>query len=104
MKKKLIYIFILLSVMACLDDKSNYDYKDLNDFENWDRNGVSNVDSDYTLYPGEEILFEPKVRFSIDSLNPDASYAWYLGKEEEKTVLSEQLNYTYKAEEIGEFT
>ena len=47
MKKKLIYIFILLSVMACLDDKSNYDYKDLNDFENWDRNGVSNVDSDY---------------------------------------------------------
>lgn len=104
MKKNLIYIFILLSVMACLDDKSNYDYKDLNDFENWDRNGVSNVDSDYTLYPGEEILFEPKVRFSIDSLNPDASYAWYLGKEEEKTLLSEQLNYTYKAEEIGEFT
>ena len=51
MKKNLIYIFILLSVMACLDDKSNYDYKDLNDFENWDRNGVSNVDSDYTLYP-----------------------------------------------------
>ena len=43
MKKNLIYIFILLSVMACLDDKSNYDYKDLNDFENWDRNGVSNV-------------------------------------------------------------
>ena len=39
MKKNLIYIFILLSVMACLDDKSNYDYKDLNDFENWDRNG-----------------------------------------------------------------
>ena len=30
MKKNLIYIFILLSVMACLDDKSNYDYKDLN--------------------------------------------------------------------------
>ena len=31
MKKNLIYIFILLSVMACLDDKSNYDYKDLNE-------------------------------------------------------------------------
>ena len=62
MKKNLIYIFILLSVMACLDDKSNYDYKDLNDFENWDRNGVSNVDSDYTLYPGEEILFERLIR------------------------------------------
>lgn len=51
MKKSLIYIFILLSVMACLDDKSNYDYKDLNDFENWERNGVSNVAGSYTLYP-----------------------------------------------------
>ena len=95
---------VIFSLIGCFDDKGTYDYKDLNDFENWDRNGVSNVDSDYTLYPGEEILFEPKVRFSIDSLNPDASYAWYLGKEEEKTLLSEQLNYTYKAEEIGKFT
>ena len=49
MKKKFDIYFILLSVMACLDDKSNYDYKDLNDFENWDRNGVSNVDSDYNV-------------------------------------------------------
>lgn len=104
MKKSLIYIFILLSVMACLDDKSNYDYKDLNDFENWDRNGVSNVAGSYTLYPGEEILLEPKVRFSIDTLNPDASYAWYLGEEEEMTLLSDQLNYTYKADQIGKFT
>lgn len=103
MKKSLIYIFILLFTAGCLDDKSNYDYKDLNDFENWNRDGVKNVKSRYTLYPGEEIKFEPQVRFSIDTLNPDASYAWYLGEEEKMTLLGDQLNYTYTAEQLGDF-
>ncbi|WP_018339385.1 PKD-like family lipoprotein [Butyricimonas synergistica] len=103
MKKILIYIFILLFTVGCLDDKSNYDYKDLNDFANWDKNGVNNVKNSYTLYPDEEIRFEPKVRFSIDTLNPDASYAWYLGEEEKMTLLSDQLNYTYRAEQLGDF-
>lgn len=103
MKKSLIYIFILLFTVGCLDDKSNYDYKDLNDFENWNRDGVKNVKSRYTLYPGEGIKFEPEVRFSIDTLNPDASYAWYLGEEEKMTLLGDQLNYTYTAEQLGDF-
>ena len=101
MKKNLIYIFILLFTVGCLDDKSNYDYKDLNDFTNWSVDGVR---YSYTLYPGEEIKFEPEVHFSIDTLSPDASYAWYSGEEEEMILLSDKLNYTYVAEELGDFT
>lgn len=68
MKKSLIYIFILLSVMACLDDKSNYDYKDLNDFENWDRNGVR-MSLVVTRYiPVKRYCLSLKIRFSIDTL------------------------------------
>ena len=103
MKKSYIYLFIWILLVGCLDDKSNYDYKDLNDFEGWDTEGVENVESSYTLYPGEKIDFEPVVHLSLDTLNPDASYAWYLGGEKEMTLLQEGLNYTYTADRLGTF-
>lgn len=64
MKNNVLWIVIVFLVVGCLDDKSNYDYKDINDFDNWQNVGVKNVQSSYTLYPGESITLEPQVRFS----------------------------------------
>lgn len=103
MKRSLFWILSLLLFVSCLDDKNNYDYKDINDFEGWDVNGVKNIEDDYTLYPDEVLKLEPKVRFSIDTIDLDASYAWYLGSKEKMQKLSDELNYTFTAEKIGEY-
>ncbi|WP_292269007.1 PKD-like family lipoprotein [Butyricimonas sp.] len=101
MKRKFLWICILLSAVGCLDDKSNYDYRDINDFENWNSKGVSNIQNEYTLYLGESQLFEPRVHFSIDTLNPDATCAWYLGETKEMLKLSDTKDYTYTADKVG---
>ena len=101
MKKNFLWICMLLLAFGCLDDKSNYDYRDINDFDNWISKGVSNIQSSYTLYPGESLLLEPKVRFSIDTLNPDATYAWYLGDVDEMKKLADTKDYTYTADVLG---
>lgn len=104
MKNNVLWIVIVFLVVGCLDDKSNYDYKDINDFDNWQNVGVKNVQSSYTLYPGESVTLEPQVRFSIDTLNPDATYAWYIEKDKKLTKVCDQLFYTHEATTIGDYT
>ncbi|WP_059026662.1 PKD-like family lipoprotein [Gabonibacter massiliensis] len=103
MKNNLLWIWIVFLCIGCLDDKSNYNYKDINDFEDWQNVGVKNVQSSYTLYPGESVTLEPKVRFSIDTLNPDATYAWYIEKDKKLTKVCDQLFYTHEATTIGDY-
>ncbi len=103
MKRNLFWILSLFLIVGCLDDKSNYDYKDINDFEGWSKDGVKNIEDDYTLYPEEVLKLEPKVRFSIDTINLDASYAWYADLGKSMELLSNDINYEFKADKIGDF-
>lgn len=80
---------------SCLDDKNNYDYKEINA-----KKRVENLPSDYvTLFLGESYVFEPKVVLTIDSVTPDLSHTWYSNKE----LISTENKYEFKAEEIGLF-
>ena len=98
--KRLIYAFVfLLSVASCLDDKTNYDYRDINDWTMTEREVISNMLEDYVLYPGESITIEPVVRLSMDTLNPDVSYVWYINGEK----VGEKATFTYVGEDVGTY-
>jgi hypothetical protein len=89
---------MLLVVGACLDDKTNYDYKDINNFDDqkWK---INKIESRYSLYPGESVTITPEVKFSIDTLNPDIDCSWLLDGVEVGTASS----YTFNAEEYGNY-
>ena len=75
MKKRFIlYILAILSIIGCLDDKTNYDYRDINDFSLSTTRMFTNWQSNYVLYPGEEVTIEPTVRLSIDTLAQNVSW------------------------------
>ena len=59
MKQSLFLILILLIAGACLDDKTNYDYKDINNFDDskWK---ITGIESSYSLYPEESITLTPR--------------------------------------------
>lgn len=61
MKKFILYIVAVLSIVGCLDDKTNYDYRDINDFSLSTSQMFTNWQSSYVLYPGEEVTIEPTV-------------------------------------------
>lgn len=98
MKQSLFLILILLIAGACLDDKTNYDYKDINNFDDskWK---ITGIESSYSLYPEESITLTPKVRLSIDSLNPDIDYSWLL----DGTEVSTEKSYTFHSEAYGDY-
>lgn len=98
MKKKIIlYTIAILSMMGCLDDKTNYDYRDINDFSLSTKQMFTNWQENYVLYPGEEVTIEPTVRLSMDTLAQNVSYRWLLNGK----LVGEEKAYTYKAEQIG---
>lgn len=95
MKRIHLLLVILSSILSgCLDDKNNYDYKEINALKR-----VENLQEYNTLFLGESRVFEPKVVLTIDSVNPDLSHAWYFDKE----LVSTENKYEFKAEEIGSF-
>ena len=98
MKKRFIlYILAILSIIGCLDDKTNYDYRDINDFSLSTTQMFTNWQSNYVLYPGEEVTIEPTVRLSIDTLAQNVSYQWL----QDGKLVGEEKAYTYKAEKPG---
>lgn len=98
MKRFILYLVVILSIVGCLDDKTNYDYRDINDFSLTTSEIFTNWQSNYVLYPGEEVTIEPTVRLSIDTLAQNVSYQWFLNGK----LAGEEKAYTYKAEQPGE--
>lgn len=97
--KKLIIFSLLLSIVAgfysCLDDKNNFDYKQVNELDG----AISNMDEyGYEVTVGEELTFSPTFKFTIDKENPDVSYEWYLdGQKLDVTTPS----YTFSSDKYG---
>lgn len=97
MKRNLLLIMILFMAGACLDDKTNYDYKDINNYDGkWK---IEGMESKYSLYPGESVVITPRVRLSMDTLNPELNHSWLLDGVEVGTDAS----YTFNAEVYGSY-
>lgn len=97
MKKFVLNVIAILLMIGCLDDKTNYDYRDINDFSVSPIKIITNWQNSYVLYPGEEVTIKPVVRLSMDTLAQNVSYQWLLdGK-----LVGEEKSFTYKAEKTG---
>jgi hypothetical protein len=93
MKKLWIYAVITAFVgtlSGCLDDDNNYDYEKVNEVQGSMEN-FDNFDRNYSIISGGELLLEPTFKFTIDSINPDVSYEWYL----DRKLLREETGPTY---------
>ncbi len=93
------YILIVLITFlfsGCYEDKGKYDYKELNEIE------IENLEWGYNLNEGDSIALSPVLKFSGDSL-PDnvLDFKW---KENQGDILSNQKDFTFKANKTGEFT
>ena len=98
MKKLIIYsllLFIVTGFYSCLDDKNNFDYKQVNELDG----EILNIDiAGYEVNVGEELTISPTFKFTIDKENPDVSYEWYLdGKKLDVTAPS----YTFSSDKYG---
>ena len=98
MKKLIIYsllLFIVTGFYSCLDDKNNFDYKQVNELDG----EILNIDiAGYEVNVGEELTISPTFKFTIDKENPDVSYEWYLdGKKLDATTPS----YTFSSDKYG---
>lgn len=83
---------------GCIEDDNNYDYIAVNELEKgW--GDIRNFDITYSVIEGEELVLAPTFKFTIDSISPDVTYAWYLNKE----LLEGETGptYTFKAEKSG---
>ena len=59
--KYILFIFVSVFIaVSCIDDKTNLDYKEINEYENWK---IEGIDGSYSLFPGESVVLTPKVRF-----------------------------------------
>ena len=81
MKKIILWIVLVITagtITSCLDD-NEFNYIEINDLKE-DENGetIQNFDSEYSPFQGEELLLAPTFTFTIDSINPDVSYEWYI--------------------------
>lgn len=100
MKKIGIYAIIafLFSVISsCLDDNNNYDYIEINELKG---RGIE-LERFHSVLKGKELILSPSFKFTIDSINPDVRYEWYL----DKNLLPEETKptYTFKAVDNGLF-
>lgn len=95
MKKNILWIVAAIVLLAgCLDDDNNYDYRQVNGLDGYK---VENVKQRYDCFQGEELELEPKIKFSIDSITPDASYEWYV----DGVLKSTEPTYHFVAERPG---
>ena len=92
MKKYLLIIAALLALTSCLDNKLDEDFKEINEVKRWE-----NIEEKYTVYAGEEVVLAPKVVFTIDSINPEMEFEWYVGTE----LVSTEPTYTFMSNQIA---
>ena len=81
-------------MLGCLEDHTNLDYREINDYSDWSINGMQ---VSYSLFPGESVTLTPTVRLSRDTLNPAVTSSWLLDGE----VVSQEVSYTFVADEKG---
>ena len=77
LKKQIIKIVaagFMLSVIlvACIEDKGNYEYKDINDIT------ISGIDSIYTVAMGSQLRINPVLEFSVSEAQDEYEYGWYI--------------------------
>lgn len=87
-------------VSSCLSDDNNYDYKQINMVQRAMDN-FENLALSYSVVQGEELTLAPTFKFTIDSINPDISYEWYL----DQKLLAGETNatYTFKSDKSGTY-
>lgn len=98
--RNIIWIVLFLLAAGCLEDKSNFDYTEINGLQSVDGEEFQNIESEYTCYQGETLEITPEVKFTIDSIQPDLSYEWYidgqLTSREHTLVFQSDLSGVYK--------
>lgn len=93
MKKLWIYAVIAAlagTVSGCLEDNNNYDYKQINEIKGAMYN-FDNFEDTYSVIEGQELILAPTFKFTIDSINPDVSYEWYV----DQKLQADETNATY---------
>lgn len=103
MKKLCIYAVITAlfgSMTGCLEDDNNYNYEKINTIQK-SFNNFQNIEIDYSIICGEELKLAPTFKFTIDSINPDVSYEWYLDRE----LLVDETGpaYTFASDKSGTY-
>lgn len=87
-------------VSSCLDDDNNYNYKQQNDIVGG-RQNFGNFDDSYSMTQGDELTFEPTFKFTIDSINPDVSYSWYVDHQLQEGETGK--SFTFTSDKSGSF-
>lgn len=103
MKKVWIYAIIgafVWILSGCLDNDNSYDYKQVNEMQGG-MNNFGNFSTEYSVFSGQELKLEPTFKFTIDSINPDVSYEWYL----DHRLLTEETGptYTFMSDKSGTY-
>lgn len=91
-----IIIVVALLLSACIDDNSNFDYRRINTSDGYKVKGIARS---YNCFEGDELLLEPEIKMSLDSINPDVSYEWYVGSE----LRSKDKDFIFKADKVGKY-
>ena len=81
-----------LLIIAALLNKLDESFKEINEVKRWE-----NIEESYSVYAGEEIVLAPQVVLTIDSLNPELEFEWYVGTE----LVSTEPTYTFMSNNIG---
>ena len=97
MKHILHILGLLLLASGCFNNDNNYDYRDINSFDDYT---VENLRTLYTCFQGDILEFDPNPKMTLDSIQKqDLSYEWYVGYE----IKSKERRFEYEATEIGQF-
>ena len=85
-----------LLLSACIDNNSNFDYKKINTSNGYKVKGLARS---YNCFEGDELLLEPEIKMSLDTINPDVSYEWYVGSE----LRGKEKAFVFKADNVGKY-
>lgn len=99
MKKIFLYtisLSLLCCISSCLDDKNDFNYKQINDLNG----SIENIRESYTISVDEDLYLKPEFKFTIDSIHPDVNYEWYL----DGNLLDVKTpDYTFNATKTGKY-
>ena len=72
--KKIFFAVIMLGAMAaaCIEDKGNYEYRDINDV------AISGIDSFYTIAVGSRLTITPVLEFSVSETQDEFEFGWFV--------------------------
>lgn len=102
MKKGNIYIWMLLIIgvfSSCLKDDNNYNYTEVNELV---RGGILGIKPEYKIIEGKDLTLEPIFKLTIDSINPDVSYEWYVNRKLQEGETGP--TFTFKGEKGGKYS